>query len=150
MLGQEAFSVSHFAQRMSPWTLRFLDPKQEQLYQSSLDSKVRFPMFIHVLTYVVIFLQCSYRIVALISAATTRFFPCGSVVAEIATLIFLVVCMLCELLFHKSRQCRFFQGFCFYIGFPIVSIAAAFYTQQAPRFGLMYLLVFPALGPPSP
>jgi hypothetical protein len=135
---EDIFSGSHFAERVNLWTLRFLDPKQEELYQNTLDTNIRFPWLMQILTYVLIVLHCGYRCITLLSAATTRFIPCGSVTAESSTLTFLVVCVLGELLFLKDPKCRCLRGSCFYCGSTIVAIAASFYTHHTPCFGLMY------------
>jgi hypothetical protein len=122
---------------LNPWTLRFRDPEQEKLYQELIDSNLHLPLFFRVATYGAIALHCGYRCFAIFSVCGGNIMPTGTLLEELSLLILIIVCIMIELVIRKANVWRKVQGFFLYCCIPIVSITAAYYTQKAPRFGIL-------------
>ncbi len=126
-----------FSSRMSSWSLCFVDPEHEIMYQEVMKSNMHIPLLFRLLTYMVFVLQFGYRCAALGSACGRGFMPTGTFREELGSLSLILVCLSLELLLRLTGRCRQLWGLNMYICFPIVTVAAAYYTQRAPRFGML-------------
>lgn len=77
-----------------------------------------------------------YRLVAIVSLSTSRFFKSASMKAEISLLLLSVISIMMDLLLKYFRRASVMRGFFVYVGVTIGSIAAGFYIHGAPYFGI--------------
>ncbi len=130
--------VAHMDKRLSRWTLTFHDPKQEEQYQQAMNKGLHLPKLLRIATYVSIVLQAGYRVLAIIMCKTGGPLQTGTFHEEVASLTFIIVTIMAELLLRRWSKYQKWQGLCLYTGFPLINIAGAFFTQRAPRMGLLF------------
>ena len=129
--------VSSSEFRLSAWTLSFLDLKHEQEFEEIIERRLHLPLTFRVLTYLAIIMQLGYRVLAIISIYTGGLIQTGTLTQELASMAFIVGCLLLEVLLRWLPRWKKLRGFCLYACLPIANIAGVFYTQKAPHFGLL-------------
>ncbi len=120
---------------MNSWTLSFTDPQHESMYQELIKSNMHIPLLFRIATYAVIILQVGYRVLAICSAYTGGTVKTGTFLEELHAGVFILFCIGIEVLLRATGKCRHLWGLSLYVAFPVATIAAAYYTQRAPRFG---------------
>jgi hypothetical protein len=131
--GSERFEASIYK-----WSLRFRNPDEERLYQQELQLNPPSPYMMKVVALIVIATSILYRMYALIAASMQLSTKTAGLRLELVFAVIVVGAALLELILWVGNCGRSMLGVLIYTTLNCVTTTAAFYTQKAPLFGVMY------------
>ncbi len=128
-----------YEEYMNKWTLSFVTESDECRFHQEIYDSMQMPLFIRWFLYVGIAHHCFARTFALYAIRAGLPVPTGTLTEEIALSLYIILTMTIEFWLYHISVLKWLRGCLFYVCFPLVVVLAAFITQKAPRFGIMYL-----------
>ena len=120
------------------WSLEFRNPEDERMYTQEMLANPPTPYMMKVVAVIVIVISVLYRFVALCATTLSLGLKTAGLQLELIFCMVVVVAALLELTLCLCNSCRGFQGAIIYTTLNCITTTAAFYTQRAPVFGIMY------------
>jgi hypothetical protein len=119
------------------WSLAFINPHEEQLYQQEMTTNPPTPYMMKVVAVLVVAISIFYRLLTLSSALLGLSAKTAGLTIELIFCGVVVGAALAELILYICGWCPRLQGVLIYTTLNCISPTAAFYTQKAPVFGMM-------------
>jgi len=129
-----------FEKSISFWTLKFNDPDEEEIFQKKIDGSFRLPLVFRIIVYIGIAYQFVFRIYKMIAVLYMLDVKAGTFMEEFLSALAYGVACLIELFLRVTGKFKPLQGTALYIVFPLMCVYAAFFTQKAPLFGVLYFI----------
>jgi hypothetical protein len=133
-------SKDGFLERITKWTLAFVDPNEEQEYREYIATHTMVPWGMKICTYVAVFLMLVNQVYNFIMVYGGFFVTRSTREVEICMACFAGTAFVVESAIGITKRGKCFQGFFLYTCMMIYAVTTAFITNKWPVFGIQYLL----------